>query len=76
MSVSQLSIPGIPRGWAGGISLDLPEGATVDRMLEDLGLPAEHRRLIKPFVNDKEASRRTTLRSGDRVFLFMAAGGG
>ncbi len=53
---------------------ELPEGATVGRVMERLGLPAGDVKLI--FVNGAKAEPDTRLKNGDRLGLFPAVGGG
>lgn len=70
--VAMLHLPGVRNG----APFVLPEGATVSDLLERLGVRAEHRKVIAPFVNEKRVHASTCLREGDRVFLALPVGGG
>ena len=70
--VAMLHLPGVRNG----APFALPEGATVSALLEQLGVRAEHRKVIAPFVNEKRVHASTCLREGDRVFLALPVGGG
>ncbi len=53
---------------------DMPDGATVSRAMQDLGVPPDEVAVI--FVNGRGASPETVLSEGDRLGLFPAVGGG
>ncbi|MCU0604579.1 MAG: MoaD/ThiS family protein [Desulfobacterales bacterium] len=52
---------------------NLPEGATVSRLMEQAGIPHKDVQLI--FVNGQKAALDTVLRDGDQVGLAPATGG-
>ena len=54
--------------------VDLPDGATVEQLIEQLGLPTDEVKLI--FVNNKVRKPVTRLADGDGIGLFPPVGGG
>ena len=58
----------------GDFRLELPEGASVEKMLETLGVPPEMRPFIA--VNGRQAEAGHRLRDGDGVVVFSLAEGG
>lgn len=67
-----LDIKAVPNGGA----LDLPPGATVSALLEQLGIDPAHRKFITPLVNNAKAKHSAILSEGDRVYLLLPVGGG
>jgi len=57
-----------------GISLAVPEGATVAELLAGLPVPAGGAHTA--FVNGRHAERDQRLRDGDEMSVFPAVGGG
>ncbi len=53
---------------------ELEDGATVQQLLELLGLDDEQVKLV--FINGAHVSRQAVMVEGDRVGLFPAIGGG
>jgi sulfur carrier protein ThiS len=64
--------PGLRAGEA--LPLELQEGTTVERMVEELGIPKKGIHLV--FVNGKTRPLDHPLSDGDRVALFPPVGGG
>jgi sulfur carrier protein ThiS len=64
------------RGARSGAPLEVPEGATVGALLEQLHVKPEHRKTVTPFVNEQRATTGTALKDGDRVFLALPISGG
>lgn len=65
------------RDFTGGqstVSLDLPAGATIQMVLDRLGIPPEQTRII--FVDHRPAGMEHVLDGGERIDLFSAIGGG
>lgn len=60
---------------SGGVK-SVREGDTIATLLEQIGIPANQRGVITPFVNEAKVSQNYTLQDGDRVFLAMPIGGG
>ncbi|MGM0381823.1 MAG: sulfur carrier protein ThiS [bacterium] len=66
------------------LNLDVENGATIEvedniqvqDLLEELGLEKKQQRFIKPFINEEEKRPTSTLSDGDKLFLFLPAGGG
>ncbi|MDL2207904.1 MoaD/ThiS family protein [Desulfovibrio sp. OttesenSCG-928-M16] len=59
---------------AGGLAVDLADGATVRNLALHLGLPLEEIKIT--MVNGRHASLDTPLSDTDRVAFFPAVGGG
>lgn len=59
-----------------GIPFDaeLPEGATVEALIRQLGLPADEVRVV--FVNGRAQPLNVALKDGDEVGIFPPIGGG
>ena len=68
----------LPEGSAGGhAQIELPEGATVYTLVEELGLPYEAEEgVIVAAVNDEVADLRAPLNDGDVVSMFPPLAGG
>jgi molybdopterin converting factor small subunit len=65
------------REYTGGqatVEVDLPDGATIRTVIDHLGIPAEQTRIV--FVDHRAAGLDDALRSGQRIDLFSAIGGG
>lgn len=58
----------------GPISIKIPEGANVERLFRELGLPLDAPKVI--LVNGRNASMSLTLRDGDQVAIFPPVEGG
>ena len=58
---------------SGGTPHDLRAGATVNDLIDKLGLPREQIKLV--FVNSRIVPAETTLNEGDQVALAPATGG-
>ncbi|MEF8823180.1 MAG: MoaD/ThiS family protein [Desulfohalobiaceae bacterium] len=54
--------------------LEVEEGASVNTVLQKLGLPPEEAKVV--FVNGKHASLDQVLQEGDKIALFPSVGGG
>jgi molybdopterin synthase sulfur carrier subunit len=54
--------------------VELPDGATVERLIERLRLPADQIKIV--FVNNIVQRERYTLSDGDEVGIFPPVGGG
>jgi molybdopterin converting factor small subunit len=65
-------LPGAGRGR--GVTLELPDGATVDDLAARVGIPGELPRLS--LVNGREAAPEAALRAGDVVSLLPPLVGG
>ena len=57
-----------------GIEVELPDGATVGQLVNRLGLPADHVRVV--FVNGISRDESHPLSDGDEVGMFPPVGGG
>jgi sulfur carrier protein ThiS len=64
--------PGLKAGEA--LPLELKEGTTAERMVEELGIPKEGVHLV--LVNGRMRPLDYTFSEGDRVALFPPVGGG
>lgn len=64
--------PGLKIGEA--LPVDLPDGATVERLIRHLGLPADEVKMV--FVNAIVRSGDHLLSNGDEVGIFPPVGGG
>lgn len=64
--------PGLKIGQV--LTVELPDGAPVARLLQELGLPAEEVRMV--FVNGIVRERDHPLADGDELGLFPPVGGG
>lgn len=53
---------------------EIPEETTVEKLMADLGIPADMVKLI--FINGKRQDSTYQLRQDDRVGLFPPVGGG
>jgi molybdopterin converting factor small subunit len=65
------------REYTGGqatVEVNLPDGSTIRTVIDQLGIPAEQTRII--FVDHRAADLDDMLRSGQRIDLFSAIGGG
>ena len=56
--------------------MELPDGATLDEVLDHLRLSFLMRRLLAVRVNGVKASPRTTLKDGDTVSVLSGLSGG
>lgn len=54
-------------------TFELPEGTTIARVIESLGLPNQPRVV---FVNSRHASEDSVLHEGDRLAIFPPVAGG
>lgn len=54
--------------------VELPEGTTVDQLIEQLRLPAAEVKMI--FVNNLVREAKSPLASGDEIGIFPPIGGG
>jgi molybdopterin converting factor small subunit len=61
-------------GIGGGLDVELPDGATVGQLVNHLGLPADHVRVV--FINGIARDESYTLSDGDEVGIFPPVGGG
>ncbi|SFM97340.1 MoaD/ThiS family protein [Thermodesulforhabdus norvegica] len=57
-----------------GISIEVPEGASVEELLKLLGIPSSEVKII--MVDGTHARTDTRLKGNERVALFPAVGGG
>lgn len=57
-----------------GLSLDMPEGASVRELARHIHVPPEEIKIV--MINGRQSEGSDTLRDGDRVALFPAVGGG
>ncbi|WP_300730931.1 MoaD/ThiS family protein [uncultured Desulfovibrio sp.] len=57
-----------------GLSLDMPEGASVLELARHIKVPPEEIKIV--MINGRQSQAADTLRDGDRVALFPAVGGG
>ncbi|MCS7178696.1 MAG: MoaD/ThiS family protein [Anaerolineae bacterium] len=57
-----------------GIEVELPEGATVGQLVNHLGLPADHVRVV--FINGIARDESHLLSDGDEIGVFPPVGGG
>ncbi len=64
--------PGLKMGQA--LPVELPDGATVDHLIRQLGLPAEEVKMV--FVNGLVRQRDHPLADGDELGIFPPVGGG
>lgn len=56
--------------------LDLPEGLTVDQLLDRLEVKAQDRTYLVPLINRQRKTLATQLQDGDSLFLYYPVGGG
>lgn len=56
--------------------VELPDGASVKDLLDQIGIEPEHQKAVVPFINKEKAKRAHALQDGDEVFLSLAIGGG
>jgi sulfur-carrier protein len=56
------------------MQVELPDGATIERLVEQLQLPADQVKVI--FVNHRIRDDEYELEDGDRVAIFPPVGGG
>ena len=56
------------------IEVDVDPGQTVGQVLDRLGVPAEHTRII--FINSRAAELSSVLQGGEQLGIFPAIGGG
>jgi molybdopterin synthase sulfur carrier subunit len=54
--------------------VDLPTGATVERLVQVLGLPPEEVRLV--YINGRSQTEEYVLADGDQIGIFPPVGGG
>lgn len=54
--------------------VDLPAGATVDELVQNLALPANEVKLV--YVNGRSQSEEYVLAGGDQIGIFPPVGGG
>lgn len=59
-----------------GSTIEVEANSQVKDVLEELGLEKKQQRFIKPFINEEEKRPTSTLSAGDKLFLFLPAGGG
>jgi molybdopterin synthase sulfur carrier subunit len=64
--------PGLKLGEA--VSVELPDGATLEHLIQELGLPENEVKVI--FVNGIAHDQAHSLANGDEVALFPPVGGG
>jgi sulfur-carrier protein len=65
----------LPEGVSGNaLSVELPDGATLEDLLRQLGLPQDEVKVT--FVNGRIRSRDWVLQPGDDVGVFPPIGGG
>lgn len=57
-----------------GIEVELPDGATVGHLINHLGLPPDHVRVV--FINGIARDESHPLSDGDEVGMFPPVGGG
>ncbi len=57
-----------------GMEIELPDGATVGQLVNRLGLPADHVRVV--FINGIARDESYILSDGDEVGMFPPVGGG
>lgn len=57
-----------------GMDVELPDGATVGQLVNHLGLPADHVRVV--FINGIARDESYPLSDGDEVGMFPPVGGG
>ncbi len=65
------------RSYVGGVAsveAEIEPGQTVAQVLEQLGVPLEHTRIV--FVNSRAATTSQPLEGGEHVGVFPAIGGG
>ncbi len=70
--VSFLDLPNFPNN----STVQVDQGLTVGEFLKQAGLTGPDVRHITAFVNGEQGSRRQQLKDGDRIFLYLPAGGG
>lgn len=65
------------RSYVGGVAsveTKIEPGQTVGQVLERLGVPLEHARIV--FVNNRAATTSLPLKGGEHIGVFPAIGGG
>ncbi len=65
------------RQYVGGkpsVDVDVEPGRTIGQVLEELGVPTDHTRVI--FLDSRAADLQSPLQGGERVDVFPAIGGG
>ena len=67
-----LQIAGVPNN----SELDLPEGLTVEELLDRIDVKEKDRTYLVPLVNRKRRNLVTELQDGDSLFLYYPVGGG
>ncbi len=63
-------------GVESGGTVDLEEGATVQTLLDRLGLEPHHHPYVVPLVNRSKVRFGHVLGDGDHVYLLLPVGGG
>ncbi len=65
----------LPKGAHGkGVDLEVPQGSTIQQVLEQLQVPLESVKLI--FKNGVHAQKDSSLQENDRIGIFPPIGGG
>lgn len=67
-----IHIEGVPSN----TTLDLPDGTTVDELLDRFEFKENERTYLIPVINRERKSRTTELEDGDSLFLYYPVGGG
>jgi len=61
-------------GGAASVEVEIEPGQTIERLLHQLGVPADQTRII--FVNSRAAGLSEVLQDGEEIGVFPAIGGG
>lgn len=56
--------------------LDLPDDATIETLLTEVGFNEDEMRHLRIFVNNKEARLDKVLKDGDEIWVGVIMGGG
>jgi hypothetical protein len=64
------------KGASSGSVMDLPDGTTVEDVLDLLHVKADHQKYVVPFVNGEKKRLTDRLRDGDKLMLSLPVGGG
>lgn len=61
-------------GGAASVEVEIEPGQTIERLLHQLGVPADQTRII--FVNSRAVGLSAVLQGGEEIGVFPAIGGG
>jgi hypothetical protein len=59
-----------------GSTIEVPEGTTIEQLLDRLGMEKQHRTYLRPLVDQGRKPFDYQLQEGDGLFLYFPVGGG